>query len=85
MEPVDASLVEPYCERTAAGQRGYATVTYRVTRENGREIARTVENRSYYQKEDRVWTVGKAGNSRKTAAFHGTAPREDGEKPGWLG
>ncbi len=85
VETVDASLGETYCERTAAGQRGYATVTYRVTRENGREIARTVENRSYYQKEDRVWTVGKAGNSRKTAAFHGTAPREDGEKPGWLG
>ncbi|MEA4823424.1 MAG: VanW family protein [Clostridiaceae bacterium] len=87
VETVNAMLGEAYCERTTAGQRGYTTITYRVTYENGIEIARTVENRSYYQKEDREWTVGRIGNSTmppETVLVTEDTP-EDTEKPSWLG
>ena len=57
-EEPDGSLAPGQRRQRKAGQRGYTTVTYRVVYENDREISRTVENRSAYQKEDRLWAVG---------------------------
>lgn len=57
-EEYDATKPRGYRKQIKVGKVGYRTETYRVIYENGEEISRTLENKSYYNSAPNVWVVG---------------------------